>query len=164
MTVSKDWTECVSLLLLQTGDLLPVMCERAGFQQETSLILYEVIYFCPYRHIPLSSSHLFCHQALLHTHILTLYLAGRQTLVHLLTPSHTAPLFLLTLHCLIDLNFYTSFTSFSQEGFTLTVFPMMPYVLQEVKPNLTERIQDYDVSLDKALDELMDGDIIVFQK
>uniref|UniRef100_A0A8C7JUQ7 Ubiquitin carboxyl-terminal hydrolase 7 n=1 Tax=Oncorhynchus kisutch TaxID=8019 RepID=A0A8C7JUQ7_ONCKI len=56
-------------------DLLPVMCERAGFQQETSLILYE-----------------------------------------------------------------------------------------EVKPNLTERIQDYDVSLDKALDELMDGDIIVFQK
>uniref|UniRef100_A0A672S113 Ubiquitin carboxyl-terminal hydrolase n=1 Tax=Sinocyclocheilus grahami TaxID=75366 RepID=A0A672S113_SINGR len=34
----------------------------------------------------------------------------------------------------------------------------------EVKPNLTERIQDYDVSLDKALDELMDGDIIVFQK
>lgn len=43
---------------------------------------------------------------------------------------------------------------------------MMPCVcvLQEVKPNLTERIQDYDVSLDKALDELMDGDIIVFQK
>lgn len=37
-------------------------------------------------------------------------------------------------------------------------------LLQEVKPNLTERIQDYDVSLDKALDELMDGDIIVFQK
>ncbi|KAF4791957.1 Ubiquitin carboxyl-terminal hydrolase 7 [Turdus rufiventris] len=55
-------------------DLLPVMCERAGFPQETNLILYE-----------------------------------------------------------------------------------------EVKPNLTERIQDYDVSLDKALDELMDGDIIVFQ-
>ena len=67
----------VSLLTLvcPPGDLLPVMCERAGFQQETSLILYE-----------------------------------------------------------------------------------------EVKPNLTERIQDYDVSLDKALDELMDGDIIVFQK
>lgn len=37
-------------------------------------------------------------------------------------------------------------------------------LFQEVKPNLTERIQDYDVSLDKALDELMDGDIIVFQK
>lgn len=38
------------------------------------------------------------------------------------------------------------------------------FAFQEVKPNLTERIQDYDVSLDKALDELMDGDIIVFQK
>ncbi|XP_070580003.1 ubiquitin carboxyl-terminal hydrolase 7-like [Ptychodera flava] len=35
---------------------------------------------------------------------------------------------------------------------------------EEVKPNLTERIQDYDLPLDKALDELMDGDIIVFQK
>ncbi|KAM6155681.1 ubiquitin carboxyl-terminal hydrolase 7-like [Rhynchocyon petersi] len=35
---------------------------------------------------------------------------------------------------------------------------------EEIKPNLTERIQDYDVSLDKALDELMDGDILVFQK
>lgn len=45
----------------------------------------------------------------------------------------------------------------------LTEFPLM-HVSQEVKPNLTERIQDYDVSLDKALDELMDGDIIVFQK
>lgn len=43
-------------------------------------------------------------------------------------------------------------------------FVTILYVLQEVKPNLTERIQDYDVSLDKALDELMDGDIIVFQK
>lgn len=41
---------------------------------------------------------------------------------------------------------------------------LIPCVFQEVKPNLTERIQDYDVSLDKALDELMDGDIIVFQK
>ena len=28
------------------GDLLPVMCERAGFQQETSLILYEVRSVC----------------------------------------------------------------------------------------------------------------------
>lgn len=41
------------------------------------------------------------------------------------------------------------------------IYPCNP---QEVKPNLTERIQDFDVSLDKALDELMDGDIIVFQK
>lgn len=31
-------------LCVSPGDLLPVMCERAGFQQETSLILYEVIY------------------------------------------------------------------------------------------------------------------------
>lgn len=50
------------------------------------------------------------------------------------------------------------------ELFSLTTFSLMLGVLQEVKPNLTERIQDYDVSLDKALDELMDGDIIVFQK
>uniref|UniRef100_UPI00358F4AED ubiquitin carboxyl-terminal hydrolase 7 isoform X3 n=1 Tax=Myxine glutinosa TaxID=7769 RepID=UPI00358F4AED len=35
---------------------------------------------------------------------------------------------------------------------------------EEVKPNLTERIQEIDFSLDKALDELMDGDIIVFQR
>lgn len=28
--------------LLQSGDLLQVMCERAGFQQGTNLILYEV--------------------------------------------------------------------------------------------------------------------------
>nr|XP_032816939.1 ubiquitin carboxyl-terminal hydrolase 7 isoform X1 [Petromyzon marinus] len=35
---------------------------------------------------------------------------------------------------------------------------------EEVKPNLTERIQEIDFCLDKALDELMDGDIIVFQK
>lgn len=44
------------------------------------------------------------------------------------------------------------------------MFVLVPCLFQEVKPNLTERIQDYDVSLDKALDELMDGDIIVFQK
>lgn len=46
----------------------------------------------------------------------------------------------------------------------ILTFILVPCLLQEVKPNLTERIQDYDVSLDKALDELMDGDIIVFQK
>lgn len=27
------------------GDLLPVMCDRAGFIQDTSLILYEVCFF-----------------------------------------------------------------------------------------------------------------------
>ncbi|XP_066265443.1 ubiquitin carboxyl-terminal hydrolase 7-like isoform X1 [Branchiostoma lanceolatum] len=37
-------------------------------------------------------------------------------------------------------------------------------MFEEVKPNLVERIQDYELPLDKALDELMDGDIIIFQK
>ena len=40
----------------------------------------------------------------------------------------------------------------------------MFYCLQEVKPNMTERIQDQTLQLDKALDELMDGDILVFQR
>ena len=35
---------------------------------------------------------------------------------------------------------------------------------QEVKPNLTVKIPDVTLQLDKALDELMDGDIIVFQR
>ncbi|XP_022103325.1 ubiquitin carboxyl-terminal hydrolase 7-like [Acanthaster planci] len=40
-----------------------------------------------------------------------------------------------------------------------------PLVLyEEVKPNLTEKIPDLSLPLDKALDELMDGDIIVFQR
>lgn len=37
-----------ALLFFFPGDLLPVMCDRAGFIQDTSLILYEVrtVYFC----------------------------------------------------------------------------------------------------------------------
>ncbi|PIK35425.1 putative ubiquitin carboxyl-terminal hydrolase 7 [Apostichopus japonicus] len=35
---------------------------------------------------------------------------------------------------------------------------------EEVKPNLTERIEDLSMQLDKGLEELMDGDIIVFQR
>lgn len=35
---------------------------------------------------------------------------------------------------------------------------------EEVKPNLVERIEDLDLPLEKVLEELMDGDIIVFQK
>ncbi|XP_054155064.1 ubiquitin carboxyl-terminal hydrolase 7-like [Oppia nitens] len=35
---------------------------------------------------------------------------------------------------------------------------------EEVKPNLVERIEDLDAPLNKVLDELMDGDIIVFQR
>ncbi|XP_033118944.1 ubiquitin carboxyl-terminal hydrolase 7-like [Anneissia japonica] len=37
-------------------------------------------------------------------------------------------------------------------------------IYEEVKPNLTEKIQDLRLQLDKALDELMDGDILVFQR
>jgi ubiquitin carboxyl-terminal hydrolase 7 len=33
-----------------------------------------------------------------------------------------------------------------------------------VKPNQIEKIVSYDQPLEKVLDELMDGDIIVFQK
>ncbi|XP_013388428.1 ubiquitin carboxyl-terminal hydrolase 7 [Lingula anatina] len=35
---------------------------------------------------------------------------------------------------------------------------------EEVKPNLVERIEDVNLPLEKALEELMDGDIIIFQK
>ncbi|XP_030840591.1 ubiquitin carboxyl-terminal hydrolase 7 isoform X2 [Strongylocentrotus purpuratus] len=35
---------------------------------------------------------------------------------------------------------------------------------EEVKPNLTEKIEDLSQQMDKGLDELMDGDILVFQK
>ncbi|XP_072029469.1 ubiquitin carboxyl-terminal hydrolase 7-like isoform X3 [Amphiura filiformis] len=36
-------------------------------------------------------------------------------------------------------------------------------IYEEVKPNMTEKIPDQSLQLDKALDELMDGDILVFQ-
>ncbi|XP_064603934.1 ubiquitin carboxyl-terminal hydrolase 7-like isoform X2 [Liolophura sinensis] len=40
-----------------------------------------------------------------------------------------------------------------------------PLILfEEVKPNMLERLETFDLPLEKALDELMDGDIIVFQK
>ena len=35
---------------------------------------------------------------------------------------------------------------------------------QEVKPNLIERLEDLTLPIEKLLDELMDGDIIVFQR
>lgn len=45
----KPWcvTALDSFLFFPLGDLLPVMCDRAGFAQDTSLILYEVwmVYF-----------------------------------------------------------------------------------------------------------------------
>ena len=33
-----------------------------------------------------------------------------------------------------------------------------------MKPNLVEEIEDHDQPLEKVLEELMDGDIIIFQK
>ena len=36
--------------------------------------------------------------------------------------------------------------------------------VQEVKPNLVEEIRPLTESLEKTLDELMDGDILVFQR
>ena len=35
---------------------------------------------------------------------------------------------------------------------------------EEIKPNMLERIEDLDRPLEHVLEELMDGDIIVFQK
>jgi len=37
-------------------------------------------------------------------------------------------------------------------------------LFEEIKPNLVERLADLDRPLEKVLDELMDGDIIVFQR
>lgn len=37
-------------------------------------------------------------------------------------------------------------------------------LFEEVKPRLVERLEDFDKPLEKVLEELMDGDIIVFQK
>ena len=34
----------------------------------------------------------------------------------------------------------------------------------QVKPNLVEEIEDHDQPIEKVLEELMDGDIIIFQK
>ena len=36
--------------------------------------------------------------------------------------------------------------------------------MQEVKPNLVEEIRPLTEPLEKALEELMDGDILVFQR
>lgn len=37
-------------------------------------------------------------------------------------------------------------------------------IFEEVKPNLIERLEDLSLPIEKLLDELMDGDIIVFQR
>ena len=38
------------------------------------------------------------------------------------------------------------------------------HLYEELKPNMVERLEELETSLDKALDELMDGDIILFQR
>ena len=40
----------------------------------------------------------------------------------------------------------------------------MCFFFQEVKPNLIEKLGDLSLPMEKLLDELMDGDIIVFQR
>lgn len=40
--------------------------------------------------------------------------------------------------------------------------PLLLY--EEVKPNFTEKMENYELPLEKIFDELMDGDIVVFQK
>lgn len=37
-------------------------------------------------------------------------------------------------------------------------------LFEEVKPNMLEKLEDYELPIEKMLDELMDGDIIVFQR
>ena len=37
-------------------------------------------------------------------------------------------------------------------------------LFEEIKPNLVEQIENLTEPLEKVLDELMDGDIIVFQR
>ena len=38
------------------------------------------------------------------------------------------------------------------------------FLFKEVKPNLIERLGDFSLPMEKLLEELMDGDIIVFQR
>ena len=50
-----------------------------------------------------------------------------------------------------------------------SVFPLGKYTKPEtsmlqVKPNLVEEIEEHDQPIEKVLEELMDGDIIIFQK
>ena len=40
--------------------------------------------------------------------------------------------------------------------------PLLIY--EEIKPNMLEKVEDLDKPLEHVLEELMDGDILVFQK
>lgn len=146
------------------------MCERAGFQQETSLILYEVIYLWN-THFLAYFSGFFFFLALVVTlrvpssiPVLMLF-----SLTHKAEPKKKNPPCASSQSVKCSVSLFVMFIRlwlcmFLYSALYILSFVMMLCLLQEVKPNLTERIQDYDVSLDKALDELMDGDIIVFQK
>ena len=37
-------------------------------------------------------------------------------------------------------------------------------IFEEIKPNMLEKVEDLDKPLEHVLEELMDGDILVFQK
>jgi ubiquitin carboxyl-terminal hydrolase 7 len=37
-------------------------------------------------------------------------------------------------------------------------------LFEEIKPNMVERIDDLELPLEQAIEELMDGDIFIFQK
>jgi len=43
-------------------------------------------------------------------------------------------------------------------------FQQQVVCVQEVKPNLVEEIKPLTESLEKTLEELMDGDILIFQR
>ena len=150
------------------------MCERAGFQQETSLILYEVIYSCsphllahsclflslPHSHSSLTPAHSRIPRLLWYTCVsLKLSCAHFHNVICRISFSPTSMFYSFVYLHSLNLTLLRTYKRTS-----LWLYFQWSVVLQEVKPNLTERIQDYDVSLDKALDELMDGDIIVFQK
>ena len=46
----------------------------------------------------------------------------------------------------------------------LLVTTLLLFKFKEVKPSMIETITDYDQPMERVLEELMDGDIIVFQK
>lgn len=93
------------------------MCERAGFQQETSLILYEVIYLC--------SAHLLAHSSVSFSLVLTLHsllhtltfscssIWHTSSLVYTVTLSYAASLSLSHTYPSVVLHIYISLTRYS---------------------------------------------------
>ena len=69
----------------------------------------------------------------------------------------------LPISCLFTLmNMGVGHQSTCNIGDILMNFQLM--LFEEIKPNMLERIEDLDRPLEHVLEELMDGDIIVFQK